>query len=114
MNMTEYRKLQDRVFAKLVGEGGLSADFTSLTASDQSYNLEMKQILNRILDDDKFADVLTAKIVGRYVENCRRRGIEESKYFDKVMTPYECCMLARYYGLMMLQDEYLSKDSRGR
>ena len=39
---------------------------------------------------------------------------EESKYFDKVMTPYECSMLARYYGKKMLENEHLSKDSRGR
>ena len=114
MDNALFQELQNRVFSKLIGEGGLDTDFTSLTTQYDYYNLEMKRILARILEDEEFANELTSKIVTKYVEICKRRGIQESKFFDKVMTPYECSMLARYYGKKMLENEHLSKDSRGR
>ena len=111
MNRNE---LKNNIFSKLTGEGGLRTDFSDNTGGNKGINIEMIQILSRILRDEAFFNVLANTMIDEYKRICSLRGISIEKSFDKVMTPYECSMLARYYGKMMLENEHLSKDSRGR
>lgn len=118
--MYSVEELKYNIFSKLTGEGGLHSDFRPDVAcptgryEDKSYNVGMQQILVRIQTDEEFFDRLATKMIERYTEICKLRGLPENKYFDRVMDSYQCCLWARFYGLQMLNEEYQTKDIRSR
>ena len=108
MNKAELKNI---IFAKLTGEGGLSSDFVPyMTANNddyktKTYNMEFQRILARILSDEAFFDKLSEAMIDKYEELCQRRGLPGGYNFDRIMTAYDCCLWARFFGLRMMEEE---------